>query len=191
MKFLAATSDITTYQHGMGLTMTDIEKQESDDLVIRTATTDDMDEIMKLAMSACEENGFLNPNPAKLAAEIWPALRQDHGLCFVIGKAGGAIEGLVLLRIGSMWYSDAMVVEEKAVFIYPEFRSAKGGRARRLVEQSKRVADELGIPLIIGVLSNSRTAAKVRMYTRIIGEPAGAFFLYGVKTGDWARAAEH
>ena len=171
--------------------MNDVAQIEPEELVIRTATTGDMDEIMRLAMSACEENGFLNPNPAKLAAEIWPALNQDHGVCFVIGKAGGAIEGLVLLRIGSMWYSDAIVVEEKAVFIYPEFRAAKGGRARKLVEQSKRVADELGIPLIIGVLSNSRTAAKVRMYTRIFGEPAGAFFLYGVKTGDWSRAEEH
>lgn len=161
--------------------------ESNQELVIRTATTEDMDEIMKLALSACEENGFLNPNPAKLAAEIWPALTLDHGVCFVIGKPGGAIEGLVLLRIGRMWYSDAEVVEEKAIFIYPEFRSAKGGRAKRLAEQSKRVADELGIPLIIGVLSNSRTEAKVRMYERIFGPPSGAFFLYGVKTGDWAR----
>ena len=161
-----------------------------DDLVIRTATVDDMDEIMVLAMAACAENGFLNPNPAKLAAEIWPALHQDHGVCFVIGKPGGKIEGLVLLRIGAMWYSDQVVVEEKAIFIYPEFRAAKGGRARKLCEQSKRVADSLGIPLIIGVLSNSRTAAKVRMYERIFGPASGAFFLYGTTTGAWARA-EH
>jgi hypothetical protein len=155
------------------------------DLQIRIAVPADMDEIMALAMSACEENGFLNPNPAKLAAEIWPALNLDHGICAVIGKPGGKIEGLVLLRIGSMWYSDSPVVEEKAIFIYPEFRAAKGGRAKQLCEFSKRVADSLGIPLIIGVLSNNRTKAKVRMYERILGEPAGAFFLYGAKTGGW------
>jgi len=171
--------------------MTDAIESAGDDLVIRTATVADMDEIMVLAMAACAENGFLNPNPLKLAAEIWPALNQDHGVVFVIGKAAGKIEGLVLLRIGAMWYSDAVVVEEKAIFIYPEFRAAKGGRARRLCEQSKRVADSLGIPLIIGVLSNSRTAAKVRMYERIFGPASGAFFLYGVKTGEWAHAAEH
>ena len=92
--------------------------------MIRLATPQDLDEIMSIAMMACDENGFLNPNPAKLAAEIWPALHQDHGLCAVIGKPNGMIEGLVLLRIGNMWYSDSRVVEEKAIFIHPDFRSA-------------------------------------------------------------------
>ena len=162
----------------------------SDALKIRIAVPKDLDEIMRLAVSACDENGFLNPNPAKLAAEIWPALHQDHGICAVIGKPGGAIEGLVLLRIGSMWYSDSLVVEEKAIFIYPEFRSAKGGRAKQLCEFSKRVADTLGIPLIIGVLSNSRTEAKVRMYERQFGKSSGVFFLYGAQTGKW-QGTEH
>jgi len=44
----------------------------------------------------------------------------------------------VLLRIGTMWYSDERVLEEKAIFIHPDFRSAKGGRARQLCEFSKK-----------------------------------------------------
>jgi hypothetical protein len=159
----------------------------SDDIKIRIGTAADMDGIMQIAMAACEENGFLNPNPARLAAEIWPALHQDHGICGVIGEPGGVIEGVVLLRIGQMWYSDTMIVEEKAIFIHPDFRNAKGGRAKRLCEFSKKVSDELGIPLIIGVLSNSRTEAKVRMYERQFGKPSGAFFLYGAKTGEWSK----
>ena len=160
------------------------------ELKIRLAGPQDLDEIMHIAMLACDENGFLNPNPAKLAAEIWPALHQDHGLCAVIGKDGGMIEGLVLLRIGNMWYSDSQVVEEKAIFIHPDYRSAKGGRASKLCEFSKKVADSLGIPLIIGVLSNHRTSAKVRMYERQFGPPSGAFFLYGARTGKW-QGTEH
>ena len=152
-------------------------------LVIRLATTEDMAEVMKLAISASEENGFLSANPARLAKEIWPALCQDHGLCAVIGPPSGAIEGLVLLRIGEMWYSDQIVVEEKAVYVYPEFRSAKGGRARRLCEYSKHVAEELGLPLLIGILSNARTQGKVKLYQRMFGEPAGAFWLIGATTG--------
>jgi len=150
-----------------------------------------MPEVMRLAVTACEENGFLNASPAALAKEIWPALCQDHGLCPVIGPIGGAIEGLALLRIGAMWYApETTVLEEKAIFVYPQFRSAKGGRASRLCAYTKKVADTLGIPLIIGVLSNARTAAKVRMYTRIFGEPAGAFFLYGSATGGH-KVTEH
>lgn len=159
----------------------------TEELKIRVGTVEDLDAIMEIAMAACEENGFLNPNPQKLVAEIWPALHQNHGIVGVIGKAGGPIEGVVLLRIGTMWYSDSQVVEEKAIFIHPDFRSAKGGRAARLCEFSKKVADSLGIPLIIGVLSNSRTEAKVRMYERQFGKPSGAFFLYGAKTGEFAR----
>lgn len=162
----------------------------TDNLKVRIAVPEDLDEIMQIAMMACEENGFLNPSPAKLAAEIWPALHQDHGICAVIGQPGGKIEGLVLLRIGHMWYSNTTIVEEKAIFIHPDFRAAKGGRAKRLCEFSKQVADNLGIPLIIGVLSNSRTEAKVRMYERQFGAPAGAFFLYGATTGGW-QGTEH
>jgi N-acetylglutamate synthase-like GNAT family acetyltransferase len=150
-------------------------------LEIRLATAADMDEVMKLAVTCCEENGFVNASADLLAKEIYPALCQDHGLFPVIGEPGGAIEGGALLRIGAMWYSHASVVEERAIVIYPKFRSAKGGRARRLCEYSKHVADTLGIPLLIGVLSNTRTEGKVRMYKRIFGEPAGAFFLYGAQ----------
>ena len=154
-----------------------------DALQIRIATTDDMEEVMRLAIAASEDNSFIPASPALLAREIWPALCQDHGLCAVIGPPAGAIEGLVLLRIGAMWYSDQVVVEEKAVYVYPQFRSAKGGRARRLCEYSKHVAEELGLPLLIGILSNERTAGKVKLYQRIFGPPSGAFWLIGAKTG--------
>lgn len=157
---------------------------ESADLRVRIATPDDVDEVMTLALSACEENGFLNPNPIKLLADIWAALTMDHGIMGAIGAPGGKIEGVVLLRIGPMWYSDDRIVEERAIFIHPDYRSAKGGRAKRLCEFSKGVADKLGLPLTIGVLSNERTAAKVRLYERQFGAPAGAFFLYNAKTGE-------
>jgi N-acetylglutamate synthase-like GNAT family acetyltransferase len=153
-----------------------------DTLQIRLATTEDMSEVMRLAITACEENAFLNASAAALAKEIWPALAGDHGLCPVIGRPGGEIEGLALLRIGAMWYApDEVVLEEKCIFIYPQFRAAKGGRARRLVEYSKHAADVLGVPLIVGIMSNTKTEAKVRLYRRILGEPSGAFWLHGAR----------
>lgn len=158
-----------------------------DNLKVWVAGPDDLDEIMTLALKACDENAWLEPDPAKLAAEIWPALIQDHGICAVIGQESGPIEGVVVLRIGEMFYSSNPCIEEKAVFIDPAFRSAKGGRAKKLCEYSKQVADTLGMPLIIGVLSNHRTAGKMRLYQRMFGEPAGAFFLYGAKTGSASR----
>lgn len=162
----------------------------SEELTIRLATPADVHDVMSLALSACDENGFVDPNPEKLLAEIWPALNRDHGLVGIIGKEGQKPEGAILLRIGTMWYSDSQVLEEKAIFIHPDYRSAKGGRARKLCEFSKQVSDNLGIPLIIGVLSNSRTEAKVKLYERQFGKPSGAYFLYNAKTGGWKKAAE-
>lgn len=159
-------------------------------LAVRVGDPTDVDNMMELAMQACEENGFVNPNPAKLLQEIYPALAQDRGLVGIIGKPGEKIEGAVLLRVSKMWYSDHDILEEKAIFIHPEYRSAKGGRARRLVEFSKEVSDYLKIPLIIGVLSNHRTEAKVRLYERQFGKASGAFFLYNAQTGGWKEAAE-
>lgn len=160
----------------------------SDDtnLVIRLATTEDMPEVMKLAVMACEENGFLDASLPLLAQTLWPALNQDGGLCGIIGDPGKALEAFVVLRIGEMYYSTAKCIEEKVVFVHPDFRAAKGGRARKLCEFSKKVADTLELPLLIGVCSSERTAGKVRMYERIFGPPAGAYFLYRTKTGGHA-----
>lgn len=159
-------------------------------LAVRVGDVSDLDNMMELALQACDENGFVNPSPVKLLEQIYPALMQDHGLVGIIGNKGEKIEGAVLLRVSKMWYSDQDVLEEKAIFIHPEYRSAKGGRARRLVDFSKEVSDYLKIPLIIGVLSNHRTEAKVRLYERQFGKASGAFFLYNAQTGGWKEAAE-
>jgi hypothetical protein len=163
----------------------------AEELEIWTGTPKDVDAVMEIAMMACEENGFVQPNPERLLTDIWPALNLEEGIMGLIGPKGTReVQGAVLLRIGHLWYSDQRAIEERAVFIRPEYRSAKGGRARKLCEFSKQIADELGMPLMIGVLSNQRTAGKVRLYQRIFGEPTGAFFLYGAKTGAWKEAAE-
>jgi hypothetical protein len=161
----------------------------ADVLHIRVGEPEDVDDVMSLALSACEENGFVDPNPQKLLEEIWHGLNLEKGVIGIIGERGRP-EGAVLLRIGSMWYSDHEVLEEKAIFIHPDYRSAKGGRARRLCEFSKQVSDSLGLPLIIGVLSDHRTKAKVRLYERQFGQPSGAFFLYNARTGAFRAAAE-
>jgi hypothetical protein len=154
-----------------------------EDLGVRIGTPEDVDKCMNLALAACEDNGFVVPNPVRLLNEIWAALNKDHGLIGIIDGENGIAEGAVLLRITTPWYSDTQMIEERGVFVAKEFRSAKGGRARRLCEFSKSTADALGIPLLIGVLSNHRTAGKIRMYERIFGQPNGAFFLYGAHTG--------
>jgi len=155
---------------------------------VRIGTAEDVHNVMDLAMMACDENGFVAPKPEKLLQEIWPALNLNRGIMGLIGEDNGPLEAAILLRTTVLWYSDEQVLEERAIFVHPEFRSAKGGRAARLCEFAKSVADGLNLPLMIGVLSNSRTTAKIRMYERQFGDPAGAFFLYKARTGGWKEA---
>ena len=147
------------------------------ELKVRVGTPEDVDGVMELAILGSAENGWVRPNPAKLLKEIWPALNRDHGLMGVIGAPGETPEAVILLRTSVLWYSDDEVLEERAIFVHPDFRAAKGGRAARLCEFAKNVAGGLGMPLMIGVLSTHRTAGKVRLYERQFGTPAGAFFL--------------
>ena len=158
--------------------------EETGDVHVRIGTPEDVHGVMSVALMACEENGFAKVDPTLLLGDIWAALNLDHGIMGIIGAPGEQVEGVVLLRVGSMWYSsETPILEERAIFVHPEYRSAKGGRAARLCEFSKRTADELGMPLTIGVMSNERTRAKIRMYSRILGEPAGAYWLYNGHTG--------
>lgn len=160
---------------------------------VRTATPDEVDAVMELALMGCAENEFQIHNPIRVLQDVWAALNLEKGIIGVIGAPGSRpLEGAVLLRIGNMWYTDQEHVEERAIFVHPAFRGARGGRAARLAEFSMDVADNLGLPLSIGVLSNHRTAAKVRLYQRVLGKPAGAYWIYqpgsrGMKADDDGR----
>lgn len=161
-----------------------------DDLKIRLGTPDDMREVMDLAIAAAKENGLVNASQVLLAKTIWPCLNQDHGLVGCIqSKTGAQIEGIVVLQVGTLFYSDEPCIEEKVVFVHPEYRAAKVGRARKLCEFGKAAADRLELPLIIGVFSSVETQAKIGLYKRIFGEPAGLYFLYRGKTGGKEVAA--
>lgn len=153
-----------------------------DEIYVRTAEPKDEEGIMELARLLNTENGVFKMNEEKVRAMVHPSLYLHGGIMGVIGPSS-RIEGMVLLRISEYWYSDAPFLEELFVYVHPDFRAAKGGRARKLVEFAKKASEKLEMPLMIGILSNSRTNAKTRLYERQFGTPAGAFFLYGVKTG--------
>jgi hypothetical protein len=156
----------------------------SDEIFVREGVLEDFPELMRLAVDATMENAFVKPDEMMLAQHMYAALTKTMGVAGVIGGAPGEpLEGAIVLRIGPLWYSPEPILEEKAIYVAPEFRSAKGGRARKLAEWAKGVSEKLGIPLAIGVLSSSRTEAKIRLYERVFGAPAGVYFLYNAKTG--------
>jgi len=154
-----------------------------DDLKIRLGTTADMDEIMQLAMMAATENGLLKFETELLVRTIWPKLNLQTGLIGCIGPRGGKIEGIVVLQIGKLFYSDETCLEELVLFVHPDYRNARGGRAHKLIEFSKSSAEKLGLPLLIGVLSSIQTDAKCKLYERVLGPASGKYWIHGRKTG--------
>lgn len=159
------------------------------DIRVRTGRPDDVHRVMDIALMACEENAVTKASPEKLLRDIWPALNLDHGIVGIIGE--DPIEAAILLKMEPFWYGDddEICLLERAIFVHPDYRSAKGGRARLLCEWAKNASRTLELPLIIGVLSNERTEAKMKLYMRQFGEPAGVYFIFGARTGSAGKMA--
>ena len=152
---------------------------------VRVGTPADLKEVMRLAALDSLENAIVEPDPYKFVSDVEPALHLDRGVVGVIGGGPGEhLEAFILLKYASMWYSNQLHLEERIVFVDPEYRSAKGGRARKLVEFAKNTADRLGLHLSIGVLSNKRTEAKIRLYERMFGKPVGVYFMHTPKIAE-------
>lgn len=152
------------------------------DAIVRVAGPEDEAGFMKLAKMMHNENGLFELNEQKVAEMVRPALRRENGIVGVIGPKDN-LEAFIFLRACSTWYSDEIYLEELSVFVHPDYRSAKDSRVRKLITFAKEVAEGLGVPLLIGILSNQRTPAKVAFYERQFGDSAGAFFVWGRKTG--------
>ena len=162
-----------------------------DEVKVRIGTPSDVHPFMDLVMACTRENALIHPDPEKILGEVWAALNRDHGIVGIIGEEDGApLEAGILLRVSEMWYSKDSVVDERGLFVRPDFRSAKGGRASRLCEFAKNVQRTLEMPLVIGVLSTSRADAKVRLYERQFGPASGGYWIVGAKTGAQQEAAE-
>jgi len=156
----------------------------SDEFKVRVATPEDVHQLMEMGIAANDEIGIAKANPEKLLLDIWPALHRQSGIIGVIGKPGQRIEGGIVLKITNLWYSDEEFLEERIVYVRPEYR--RGGRslgiksrAGKLIEFAKKVSDEMQMPLAVGISTAIGFRGKARMYEHFFGPQAGAFFLYG------------
>lgn len=149
---------------------------------VRIATPADEDGIMGLCQMLHEENGLFEMDVERVKRTIRAALcpgtnpDQSLGIIGVIGPIG-ALQGMIVLKLGSFWYAreDDVHLEEYFAFVHPDHRRSTNAKA--LVAFAKATSDRLRIPLLIGIISNQRTEAKVRLYERWLPR-AGAFFFY-------------
>lgn len=151
--------------------------------VVRPAVPQDKGEIWRLFRLLHAENAMFAICEQKVDFYIERLLhhakiaKDDTGPRGFIGVVGpvGALEGCIMLTVGSMWYSEDWTLDEHLNFVDPDHRASN--HAKALIGYAKGCADKVGVRLVIGILSTKRTAAKVRLYERQL-TPAGCFFVY-------------
>ncbi len=156
---------------------------------VRLAKPEDKPELVRLFLMAHNENGMFQPAPEKASWYMDRALCPEmihfldtgpRGAIGVIGPVG-KLEAFAFVIIGEYWYTTQKHLEELIVYVDPQCR--RSDHAKALVQWMKDQSDLTGIPLLTGVISNDRTEAKVRLYSRWL-PPIGAFFMYnGVGKG--------
>jgi hypothetical protein len=142
---------------------------------VRKAIPVDAPELMEMCRDLHKENAMFSMNDAKVTAMLEKAFNQQGAIIGALGPTGH-IEGAIFMLLSSFWYSDDFCLEELFSYVRPEYR--RSTNAKELINFGKRCSDELGIPLVIGVVSNERTKAKVGLYQRQLSDPCGAYFMH-------------
>lgn len=158
--------------------------------IVRPATPGDQVEVWRLFRQAHDENGLFKLAPQKvdyiiLRCLFWQQIPQnDYGVRGIIGVIGepGALEGLALVTISEYWYTSDKHLEEMLVYVDPSHRKSR--HAVSLLKWMKEQSERTGLPLLTGVVSNVRTAAKCALYARTLPK-VGEFYLHNSKP--WAN----
>ena len=147
---------------------------------VRIANRNDEDEIMRLLNQMHAEGGLLPLDEMEVRKTFHLAFNRQGGILGVIGEPGD-IKAMIFLLISKFWYTKNHHLEELFNFVRPDVRKSKENYAPRMIEFAKQCADEIGIPLTIGILTNQRMEGKVRLYRRSLGIPVGAWFIHGAR----------
>jgi hypothetical protein len=148
---------------------------------VRFATRENEQEIAALLRRMHEEAGLFDSVNEdygyKLLSRAWD---RKGGICGVVGKE--RVEGSIFLDMTCLWYSDNPILQEQFVYVLPEYRASTN--AKDLLAFATFCSDQLKMPLIIGSLYDPdprRREARERLYRRVLGDPAGFYFVYGAQ----------
>jgi hypothetical protein len=141
---------------------------------IRLADEHDEFEIFKLCAMMHEEQPYHPLSWDKIVPMIHLATRRERGIIGVIGERHD-LKAAIFLVIDPVWYSDDWQLLEFFNYVRPDSR--KSTYAADMIKFAKTCADDLNLDLTVGVFSNIRTEAKIRLYRRLV-PVMGAFFCY-------------
>lgn len=148
---------------------------------VRLAQPSDEPEILTLCRLMHKEMGRRRLDIDKVRSMLGRAFNKTGGILSVIGTPG-SIRAMQFLLISQEWYTDEPHLEELFNWVHPDHRNSD--YAKLLIENAKKCSDRLSgeagfkIPLWMGIMTNKRMYAKVRLYRRSFGLPYGAVFLH-------------
>lgn len=145
--------------------------------VVRLATPADEPQLMELCRMLHDENGIFEIDEDMVLETIQQGTNKKGGIIGVIGTPEH-IEGMIFMQVSNFWYSRQPYLVELFNFVHPDHR--KSNHAKALIEFAKKCTTN-DLKLVIGIISNERTRAKVKLYERQLGQSAGAFFVYPSK----------
>lgn len=148
---------------------------------VRLALPSDEPELLRLFKMMHAEGG-MRPLDIDCVRETFAkAFDRKGGIISVIG-APGHIRAFQYLMLTRWYYTREEHLEELWNWVHPDHRNSD--YSKLLIENAKKCSDDLSthrgqkVPLLMGVLTNKRMAAKVRLYRQRFGYPAGAFFVH-------------
>lgn len=141
---------------------------------VRMAKPGDENAIFKMLCLAQKENGIFSMSERKVRDFIRQATEQRGGIIGII-EGKHYIEASIGLIVENWWYTDQWSIGERWNFVHPNHR--KSDHAKKLIEFAKWCSDSMQLDLEMGVISNERTEAKIRLYRRQM-PMVGAFFMY-------------
>lgn len=138
---------------------------------IRAATIADVPALLEIGALMHREVHYGAFVPAKVQVMIEACLAR--GIVLVSLSDDGVIVGTVGLICEQPWWSEEWQLEDRWVFVHPEFR--RTGHARALLRAARGAAIQVGLPLLVAHVGQ-RAKGKLRLFQREFGEPVGAIF---------------
>lgn len=141
---------------------------------VRIAKSEDRPGLVELTRLLHSENGLLPISQPKVEKMLDRFYNREGAVIGVIGEPKEPV-ATIYLGIDQLIYTDGWALVEQWNFVHPDHR--RTNYARQLIAYAKKVSDDMRIPLLVGILSNKRTEAKVRLYAQQM-EKAGEYFIH-------------
>jgi GNAT superfamily N-acetyltransferase len=148
---------------------------------VRLAVAADLPAVIALMRTACREDAQHEMDEEKVLRMVMRHYDKHGAMLAVIGEPGEPV-AYCLSILDEIWYAapGTMQLLELSLFVHPDHR--RTNYAKQLMNFMKQASEGLSLDLTIGVFSNERTQAKIRLYSRQF-KTVGAYFMYHPQHG--------